>query len=377
MCIISHNSLFRSRRSQHPSAKHRGLIRVDRRARRKFHSRTASTLKNQINSQSVIFWSLDCSMTVTEQVPHSPNFNLPPLSYNDPAFEPQVGFEFEEPDDESFLRQATDSSPFHLSSIQTDRGIARGGSQDDNVSIYGDGVALKSSPDESTIAEEADPLLLSAPCHGVLNEPDDAKGAKTTAIQRHARSKKARDALLCEASLDPLVDVNNVKNTKVQCEMYRNKNRLAAVRCRAKKRLNVGRLEERHRVLSANSSYMKREELRLRNQLTQLRTTALRHDTDLCSCRNIHAYNRHQANKVGTSSNQPKLLPSDLELTSNASLPGIFYHETGRHPREPDTTHCERAIKATILCGPLRMCSRQGEDTGNHAKNEAVSSASK
>ncbi|RMZ35819.1 hypothetical protein D0859_00041 [Hortaea werneckii] len=237
-------------------------------------------------------------MTVTEEVPHSPNSNLPPLSYNDPAFEPQVGFEFEEPDDESFLRQATYSSPFHLSSIQTDRGIVRGGSQDDNLSIYGDCVALKSSPDESTIAEEADPLLLSAPCHGGLTEPDDAKGAKTTAIQRHARSKKARDALLCEAILDPLVDVNNVKNTKVQCEMYRNQNRLAAVRCRAKKRLNVGRLEERHHVLSANSSYMKREELRLRNQLTQLRTMALRHDTDLCSCWNIHVYNRHQANKL-------------------------------------------------------------------------------
>ena len=83
------------------------------------------------------------------------------------------------------------------------------------MSIYRDSVALKLSPNKSTIVEEANPLLLSVPYYSSLTKLDNTKGAKTTTIQRYARSKKARDVLLYKAILDPLVNINNVKNTKV------------------------------------------------------------------------------------------------------------------------------------------------------------------
>lgn len=50
------------------------------------------------------------------------------------------------------------------------------------MSIYRDSVALKLSPNKSTIVEEANPLLLSVLYYGSLTKLDNIKGAKTTTI---------------------------------------------------------------------------------------------------------------------------------------------------------------------------------------------------
>ncbi|KAK6401457.1 hypothetical protein LTR81_023398 [Elasticomyces elasticus] len=113
-------------------------------------------------------------------------------------------------------------------------------------------------------------------------------------------------------SVDEDEDVDNKK------EKYCEKNRIAAARCRAKKKDNTDGLEERHRELQASHKFLKREDRRLRDELSTLRILALQHspDTTGCACADLHNYNRYKASGVARRFSGPMVAsPSDSVLS--------------------------------------------------------------
>lgn len=118
---------------------------------------------------------------------------------------------------------------------------------------------------------------------------DKSERARNAAVQRHAKTKKQRkDSQQSKSSISD----DEVGDKK---EKYREKNRLAAAKCRAKKKDNIEGIEDRHRNLSALNSALKKQVQDLRGELTSLRTVALNHQG--CNCR-IARYNVNQARKV-------------------------------------------------------------------------------
>lgn len=78
-------------------------------------------------------------------------------------------------------------------------------------------------------------------------------------------------------------------------EKYREKNRLAAAKCRAKKKENIEDIEVKHRKLSALNSSLRKQIQDLRGELMGLRTHALGHQD--CNCQ-ISRYNTNRAKRV-------------------------------------------------------------------------------
>ncbi|KAK3613097.1 hypothetical protein LTR22_028308 [Elasticomyces elasticus] len=135
---------------------------------------------------------------------------------------------------------------------------------------------------------------------GQATKLDRSERARHAANQRHARCKHSchiqdeREGSKSTESVDEDEDVDNKK------ENYREKNRIAAARCRAKKKDNTDDLEGRHRELQVSHNFLKREDRRLRDELSTLRILALQHspDTTGCTCVDLHKYNRYKASEV-------------------------------------------------------------------------------
>jgi len=79
-------------------------------------------------------------------------------------------------------------------------------------------------------------------------------------------------------------------------EKYREKNRVAAAKCRAKKKENVDVLEDNHRTQSVLNSALKQSEQSLRDELSYWRTQALQHT--FCNCHPIQEYNMCKARNL-------------------------------------------------------------------------------
>lgn len=121
---------------------------------------------------------------------------------------------------------------------------------------------------------------------------DKSTRARNAANQRHAKNKKAqKDSRLSQASLIR----DEESHTEDKKERYREKNRLAASKCRARKKENIDTLEDRHRNLSALNNVLKEQLQELRGELIGLRTHALEHQD--CDCQ-ISKYNVNQARRV-------------------------------------------------------------------------------
>ncbi|OQN95333.1 hypothetical protein B0A48_18768 [Cryoendolithus antarcticus] len=120
---------------------------------------------------------------------------------------------------------------------------------------------------------------------------DKSERARNAAMQRHSKStKQRRGSQVSRTSCPSNDDEGNCKKEKC-----REKNRLAAAKCRAKKKDNIEGIEDRHRNLSAMNSALKKQVQDLRGELANMRTHALDHQG--CSCR-IAKYNVNQAQKV-------------------------------------------------------------------------------
>lgn len=130
--------------------------------------------------------------------------------------------------------------------------------------------------------------------------PMNAKSerARNAANQRHAKAKKARKDSVQSRKLDSPIDEEG-EEVDGKREKYREKNRVAASKCRAKKKMHTEDLEESARQIMATNSKLRAEERELRDVFSSLRHLALSHDsTQGCKCSAIHMYNNHKANEA-------------------------------------------------------------------------------
>ncbi|KAF7189991.1 Transcription factor atf21 [Pseudocercospora fuligena] len=127
------------------------------------------------------------------------------------------------------------------------------------------------------------------------NSTSKSERARNAANQRHAKAKKARkdSARDTKDAEDELGDVDDKK------ERYREKNRLAAAKCRSKKKTHTEGLEESARFITAQNNKLRAEERELRDMFSSLRHQALAHDpTQGCTCQAIHMYNNNKAQEA-------------------------------------------------------------------------------
>ncbi|GAM89060.1 hypothetical protein ANO11243_070940 [Dothideomycetidae sp. 11243] len=79
-------------------------------------------------------------------------------------------------------------------------------------------------------------------------------------------------------------------------DKYREKNRVAAAKCRAKKKEHIDGLEDNHRTQSMLNALLKQTEQNLRDELSFWRTQALQHG--FCECHAIQDYNLRKARAI-------------------------------------------------------------------------------
>lgn len=84
-------------------------------------------------------------------------------------------------------------------------------------------------------------------------------------------------------------------------DKYREKNRVAAAKCRAKKKEHTDQLEDTYRTQSAMNSALKQTEKSLRDELSYWRTQALQHT--FCNCHPIQEYNMKKAQSMAFGGN--------------------------------------------------------------------------
>ncbi|KAK6006499.1 hypothetical protein QM012_006909 [Aureobasidium pullulans] len=84
-------------------------------------------------------------------------------------------------------------------------------------------------------------------------------------------------------------------------DKYREKNRVAAAKCRAKKKEHTDQLEDTYRTQSAMNSALKQTEKSLRDELSYWRTQALQHT--FCNCHPIQEYNMRKAQSMAFGGN--------------------------------------------------------------------------
>jgi len=119
--------------------------------------------------------------------------------------------------------------------------------------------------------------------------------ARNAAKHRHAKSKKSRK----DSVHMPTDEARNSKAAEDKRETNQEKNRVAAAKCRAKKKSNTEDLEGRAGFVTAENTRLRAEQRELRNIFSSLRHRALAHDpTQGCRCTSIHMYNNGKAQEV-------------------------------------------------------------------------------
>lgn len=102
-------------------------------------------------------------------------------------------------------------------------------------------------------------------------------------------------------------------------DKYREKNRVAAAKCRAKKKSHVDVLEENHRTQSMLNSLLKQTEQSLRDELSFWRTQALQHA--YCDCQAVQDYNLNKARALAGHRDFGGLDAVQHDTSCSAALP--------------------------------------------------------
>ena len=84
-------------------------------------------------------------------------------------------------------------------------------------------------------------------------------------------------------------------------DKYREKNRVAAAKCRAKKKEHTDSLEDTYRTQSAMNTALRQTEKSLRDELSYWRTQALHHS--FCDCVDLQEYNMRKAQSMAFGTN--------------------------------------------------------------------------
>jgi hypothetical protein len=182
-------------------------------------------------------------------------------------------------------------------------------------------------PDEDKSDSTTDSLSRGASEFKRKHEDEDiakqnrTERARNAANKRHSKSKTDRRDSTHDVESD---GTDSVKGQGKSTNVQREKNRLAAAKCRAKKKANSEDMQETHREGSQQNSYLHREMRELRDQKAFLRNSLLQHEPGLCQCHAIHRFNFAQAQQlamgVGAIICQP-LSPSH-ESAGSAITPG-------------------------------------------------------
>ncbi|TKA62633.1 hypothetical protein B0A55_10581 [Friedmanniomyces simplex] len=150
--------------------------------------------------------------------------------------------------------------------------------------------------------------------------------ARNAANQRHAKSKQIRQARETRGgSRSSDGAENGEEGVEVKKEKYREKNRVAAAKCRAKKKNSVDGLEGDYRTLNATHNFLTRELRELRDEFSALRTIALQHtsDTQGCRCAGLHEYNRRKASQVAYGLGGPMVMSPSDEISFSGQISSL------------------------------------------------------
>ncbi|KAK0945943.1 hypothetical protein LTR29_002523 [Friedmanniomyces endolithicus] len=320
--------------------------------------------------------------------------------FNDPAFDPNPGFDFDDTDHDvlhgmhedvaslddfdqegySGLSNAAAQSAQHLSSfsafpVGTGAFTPGMGSSMDLFETYDEGDMTAKPPAYLPSAFPTDnagdrkgdsrqEFGLVTPPESTPGKVDDRKSstssaqsikveklskserARNAANQRHAKSKQARQAHEIRGvsgSSDGVEDVE--EGVEVKKEKYREKNRIAAAKCRAKKKGSVDGLEEDYRRLNAIHNFLTRELRELRDEFSALRTVALQHTsaTHGCGCEGLHEYNRRKASQVAYGLGGPMVASPSSEVLfrshTNSLSGGPMAEMFGQHQMSSSSNH--------------------------------------
>lgn len=121
--------------------------------------------------------------------------------------------------------------------------------------------------------------------------------ADATPASNESPRKRARDNAWAAVKSESEGSVEEGDEKK---EKYREKNRVAAAKCRAKKKENTDHLEETHRAQSMLNTALRATEQSLRDELSYCRTQALQHS--FCACSPLQDYNMRKAQNMASGS---------------------------------------------------------------------------
>lgn len=121
---------------------------------------------------------------------------------------------------------------------------------------------------------------------------DKSERARNAAHQRHAKTRKMRINGRGSSPATKNAEEGEAGDKK---ERYRERNRSAAAKCRAKKKEDIGGIEVRYRNLSTMNSFLRSQVQDLRVELTGLRMHALDHHD--CNC-SVSKYNMNRAKTI-------------------------------------------------------------------------------
>jgi len=153
-----------------------------------------------------------------------------------------------------------------------------------------------------------------------LNKFEPARNAANTRHGRKPQHEREENGL--SGSDEELEDKR---------DKYREKNRLAAAKCRQKKKTKTDNLEEQHRDLSAQNKHLRRVERQAREELTVLRDMALKHNADSpgCNCTSLHRFNNQRVEQI-------LMQKSGFDWTSFPTSPSEEFMSNLPSPDTPD-----------------------------------------
>lgn len=150
---------------------------------------------------------------------------------------------------------------------------------------------------------------------GQITPPDDAPTASPAIDKTKHQKRRASSSVVSSTSSDIRNRKHQDKSRKLskvssvgddldedlldgddKRQVSREKNRVAAAKCRAKKKEHVDDLEDSYKTQSALHVALKQTAQALRNELSDLRTQALQHTS--CDCHSIQAYNLRKARDI-------------------------------------------------------------------------------
>lgn len=129
-------------------------------------------------------------------------------------------------------------------------------------------------------------------------------------------------------------------------EKYREKNRVAAAKCRAKKKEHVDNLEDTHRTQSVLNTALKQTEKQLRDELSYWRTQALHHT--FCDCGPIQEYNMRKAQNLAAESILGNPVGKMSPTSSSMTMASPMGQPRGIHPSRSQSVSV-RSISSPVM----------------------------